>query len=73
MAGSMHLVESELRQAIAVAQIDEGHAAKVASALDPAAKGDGLSRMRKAQFAACVCTVHGREMKCKGKKAGGAT
>ncbi len=36
-SGINAFVKCELSQSIAVAQIDEGHASKVASALDPAA------------------------------------
>ena len=47
--------DDDLRLAVAVPQVEEHAAAVVAIAVDPAAKGDFLSDVRFAQFAASMC------------------
>ena len=47
-------VKGELRNAVAVAEVDKGHAAEVAGALDPTAQGDGLADVVGAKFAAVM-------------------
>ena len=46
--------ENDLRLAVAVAKIDEQHAAMVAIGIDPAAQGDLLADVFRAQFAASM-------------------
>ena len=52
-------VEGELRDTVAVTEVDEGHSAEVAGALDPAAQGDGLSDVFGAKLSAGVGSKHG--------------
>ena len=52
------LVEYELRDAIAVAQVDKRHAAHFAAALHPSGQGDLPAYVLDAQFAAGVCPIH---------------
>ena len=53
-------VEDDLGDAVAVAQVDEAHAAVVAVVVDPAAEGDGFADVSFAQGAAGVGSVgHG--------------
>ena len=51
-------VENRLREAFAVAQVDENHAAVVAPGIDPSTQGDGLIELGGADQAAVVGT-HG--------------
>ena len=65
MAHDLRIVgfEDDLRQAVAVAEIDEDLIAVRAKGIHPAIEDDGLSDMRFAQFAAGVCPLpvgHGR-------------
>ena len=52
------LVEHELGNAIAVAQVDEGHAAHLASALHPSGQRDLLVYIFYAEFSAGVGSIH---------------
>ena len=54
--------EDDLRDAGAVAQVDEDDAAVVAARIDPAGEGNGLAHVGGAELVARVCTVaaHGR-------------
>ena len=51
-------IESQLRDAIAVAQVDKSHAAEVAATLQPPAEGDSLSQIGKSQLATSICPIH---------------
>ena len=51
-------VESQLRDAVAVAQVDESHAAEVARALHPSGEGDCLSHIGEAKLAASISPIH---------------
>jgi hypothetical protein len=53
-------VERQLRDAVAVADVHEGHAAEVAGALDPSAEDDGGADVVGAKFAAGMGAVHVR-------------
>ena len=48
----------QLRDAIAVAQVDEGHSSQFAGLLDPSGQRYLPAFVRNAEFPACVCTVH---------------
>ena len=48
------LVEDDLGDAVAVAQVDEDHAAQIAAAMHPAHQKDGLAGVGGAQLAAGV-------------------
>src|SRR4029077_7036806 len=51
-------IEHHLRQALAVAQVDEDHAAMVAAAMSPAGEGDDLVHQRGIDPAAVVRAHH---------------
>ena len=48
----------QLRDAIAVAQVDEGHSSQFTGLLDPSGQRYLPAFVRNAEFPACVCTVH---------------
>jgi hypothetical protein len=50
-------MENQLRDAIAVAQMDEDHSTQIAAAMDPAHQQGALSSVRGAQFPAGICTA----------------
>ena len=52
------LVKSELRDAVAVAEVHKRHATHLANALYPTRKGDFFVLIGESQFAACDCTIH---------------
>ena len=51
-------LHDQLRDAVAVAQVDEGHAAEFAGFLHPSREGDCLSFVGETQLAASVGSVH---------------
>jgi hypothetical protein len=51
-------MEHALREPLAVAEVDEDHAAVVAGGIDPTNQGDGLAGMGLAEFVA-VMGAHG--------------
>ena len=55
--GMLLLVENDLRQARAVAQIDENQIAEVAPLVDPAHQDDVFVGVRGAQIAAVMCAL----------------
>ena len=56
--GGRVLLDDQLRDAVPVAQVDEGHRAQVAHFLYPAGQRDGLIQVFHAEFSAGVCSVH---------------
>ena len=52
------LLDDDLRQAVAVAQVDEGHGAQVAHLLHPAGERHRLADVRGTQRTACMGSVH---------------
>ena len=52
-------VEGQLGQTVTVPDVDKGHSAQVAGALNPTAQGDGLACVFGAQFAASMRSMHG--------------
>ena len=59
--GRDFLVEHDLGDAGAVAEVEEDEVAVVAAAIDPAHEGDGLAGVRAAEFAAGVRALEGAE------------
>ena len=51
-------VKHELRDAVAVAQVDKRHAAHLAHALHPAGKRHGLADIIYTEFSASLCSIH---------------
>src|SRR6266542_5727017 len=51
-------VGDDLREPVAVAHVDEGHVAVVATAVHPAGARDGLARLGRAQLAAGMRSEH---------------
>jgi hypothetical protein len=51
------LIEQDLRQARAVAQINEDQLAQIAAAMDPAHQQGALSGVRSTQFPAGMCAA----------------
>ena len=51
-------IEGQLGQAVTVSDVDKGHSAQVAGALNPTAQGDGLACVFGAQFAASMRSMH---------------
>jgi hypothetical protein len=52
------VVENDLSDAIAVAQVDEGHASHLSDSLHPAGEGNGFSCICEAKLAASIGPVH---------------
>ena len=52
------LLDDDLRDAVAVAQVDEGHGAQVAHLLHPTRQRNGFIHVRGSQRAAGMCSVH---------------
>ena len=52
------LIEHQLRDAIAVAQVDEGHATHLAASLHPPCEGHSLPFVGESEFSACLSPVH---------------
>ena len=50
-------VENQLRDAIAIAQVDEDHATQIAAAMHPAHQQGALSGVGGAQFPAGMCAA----------------
>ena len=51
-------LKHELRDAIAVTQVNESHSAELPGPLHPTGKGHLLPDILNAEFPACVCSVH---------------
>ena len=56
--GVVGVVEHYLRDAVAVAQVNEGHAAHAARLLYPSGEGNLLAGIGEAKLAARICSVH---------------
>ena len=52
------VVKHDLRDAVSVAQVDEGHAAHLAGALHPACQGHHFACVLETKFAISLCPVH---------------
>ncbi len=52
------IVHAQLRDAVAVADVDETHTAHPAAFLYPAREGHGLTDMADSQFSTSVCAIH---------------
>ena len=61
--GGRVLLDDDLSDAVAVAQVDEGHGAEVPHFLHPSGQGDGLVDVAGPEAAAGMGSVHG-DMLC---------
>ena len=52
------VVEYQLRDAVAVAQVYKRHAAHLAAALNPSGQRYDAARVREAKLSTCVCSIH---------------
>ena len=56
--GGRVLLDDHLREAVAVAQVDEGHGSEIAHLLHPAGEDDGFVHVSGSEAAACMGSVH---------------